>query len=667
MVLLVGFIGVVIAGMSFPTPPNYEAVNASIVSDGTIVLYSAQSEIAQTFTIGIGGLNGTYNFTGISIEGGKRGTPSYNTTARVNVTLQNMSGYVMSENSTVDASKLPSWAGCAPNCAMSNITMPSVTLEKGKQYKFVLNASLHVTDDITWKANTTGGYAGGNATINGVYGDLINDTLFIVWGIPTTFDGFIENSQTYNKSVYETDSETISLNLTYDSSIFSSSAVLNYNGTSYIGTKVGSGDNAVFYKKIDVPLTNKIVNSTNASFYWEITLSNSTNNYYYNSSFYNQTIVPLIFTKCNHTYVAPFVNFTVYNETSLINLTANMDSTFFYGLQPSTIYKNYSMTDSNYTFRFCTNVNKTFYTNSIIKASATGYYDRTSYLLLRNYTNVTTEESLYLTSEGTNVIVQIKDSTMMPEEDIYTDIYRYYPGNNSYQLVISEVSDLYGEFTARLVENTAKYTFIFKNSTGSTLKTAKDITIACKATICILPFILEDTTNDFSRFENVSNYDWTFTFNNNTHIFLFTWTDVSGVSATNRLYVERTLINGTTSVCNSTSTAAAGSLSCNVGSSSASYRAQIFRKIGSGTESRLAVLNEKVGTASRTFGKEGLIWSFFLMMTCIAFGFWKPPVGILLYGVSFLILTMLPIIYVNPAILIAEGVIVIVFIWAFRS
>lgn len=646
MVLLVGFLAVLVAAISYPGLDEFEY---SKVDGSAYYILLNNQKYGQGITIGTTGINDRYNLTGVSFWLQRNDNPL----GTLNITFSLVNGTIVTENSSVTGASISDAA-----MYQYNFTMPNYVFERGQSFRLAINCSLcSGTDNVRWERS--GAYAGGTADLNGV--NTTDDIMFVLYGTRTE-----NSSMIFNGTTYETALENFAVNVSFNSAVYDSiTAIFNYNGASYSTTSSTIGNYVIFSRNLYIPTTST---AKNIDFNWSFYPVNATGMYNYNSSVGTQAVNPLLFGLCNSTLTSVYANFTHYNETSLVNISATSEASFFYKLNNGGgSLRNNSFTITNSSFLVCSNSGKNLVASSIIKSSATGYYTRLSNFNLRNYSNVTTEESLYLTSEGTNIVIQIKDSNMMPKENVYTDIYRYYPGSNSYQIVVREVSDIYGEFTARLLEGNAKYSFTFKDSNNTILKTAKDITIACKATICILPFILEDTTNDFSRFENVSNYDWTFTFNNNTHIFLFTWTDVSGVSATNRLYVERTLINGTTSVCNSTSTAAAGSLSCNVGSSSASYRAQIFRKIGSGTESRLAVLNEKVGTASRTFGKEGLIWSFFLMMTCIAFGFWKPPVGILLYGVSFLILTMLPIIYVNPAILIAEGVIVIVFIWAFRS
>lgn len=486
-----------------------------------------------------------------------------------------------------------------------------------------------------------------------------------------TISSIIENSQTFNSTAYETASEGFTLNLTYSSPAWESiSSNFIYNGTKYTATKSGTGNNLIFTKTLDVPLLDQ---GTINEFYWEVSLANYSGSFKFNSTKQNQTLSPLIFGRCNSTFATPIlVNFTIYNETNKHLINTSMDATFNYYMGGGDIFKNYSLdsADTNSSFKFCANTNNSIITSSVIRLESANFNKKTFEFNKKVYNNETTEQKLYLldSSIGTNVIIQVRDSGLVPLKGYFVEIERYYPGTNDYELIINRETDEYGQIVARLIENTEKYKFTFRDSNNVVRKTTTDTTIACRATICILPFIIEDLDDDFDRFENVTDYDWSFSFNNNTNIFTFSWNDVSGSSATNRLLVERYLWNGTTTVCNDTSTATSGSLTCDVGSQRASYQAQAFRQVGTGDERRIGQLSIKVGDLVDTFGKEGLIWSFFLLMTMISIGYWKPPVGIGLYLTGIILLgPVLNIIAMNPAILIAQFVIGIVFIWAFRG
>jgi len=493
---------------------------------------------------------------------------------------------------------------------------------------------------------------------------------------------FLENSQTFNSTTYETESENFEINLSYDSSEWLSiSANLIYNGTTYLGSTSDTGNTRVFTKRLNIPIIQGL--QQNKSFYWEILLSNATSTKYLNSTTQNQTIDELIFTQCNATYPSPiFVNFTVYNETNLNITPVFMDAYFEYYIKggSGSVTKNYSFESStaNNTYWLCSNVNKTLITDSAIKLTADGLVDRTYEFSDKEYSNATTHIELFMQSSETkepgtsnelsNIIIEVQDTGLQPLEGYTVTIERYYPGLGEYKIIVEDKTDTYGQMVARLVKNTVKYKFTFKDTGGVIRKTTGDMTIACRATICILPFVIEDTTDDFSRFTSTTDFEYVFSFDNNTNIFTFTWNDATGDSATVRLLVERVLFNGTSVVsgCNSTSTATSGTLTCNVGSQKAGYMGKIYRQVSGKSELLLNVLNTRVGQTFSTYGREGLLWVFILLMTMIGIGSFNPPIAIILYNVGFLMMGVLGIVSYNLPIFFATNIMMVLFIWAFN-
>jgi hypothetical protein len=484
--------------------------------------------------------------------------------------------------------------------------------------------------------------------------------------------GFIENSVTYNSTTFEILSEQFITNISYNGTEYSAiSSRLYYNGTAYLGTGTGTDVEYIVTRNLDIPTSTSLA-KINKTFIWEHSLTNSTGGIVkYNSSEYIQTINPIVFVECNETYASPIaVNYTIYNEQNLELITTTMDATFDYWLGDGSTNKTTTINSVvNSTFQFCINSNETYTVDATINLyNTSNYQERTFSLNNQQYNNKTTDKRLYLLpiNNGTNVIIQVRDAGLVPLQGYYVSIERYYPENGTYREIITEETDEYGQFVARLIENTIKYRFTFRDSDNVVRKTTGDMTIACRASICVLPFIIEDTEDDIERFLNLTDYDWALNFNNDTNIFTFSWTDTSGQSATMRLLVTRYLWNGTTIVCNTTSTSASASLTCNVGNSSASYQAQAFRRLSGQDERRIGQLSAKIGAEHETFGTEGLIWSFFLLFTMIAIGYWYPPIGIVIYLFGIVLLMTTNIIYVNPAILFAQLAIGIAFIWAFK-
>lgn len=477
------------------------------------------------------------------------------------------------------------------------------------------------------------------------------------------------DAESYPAQVYETEYTTFRINITIVEGASLFAARLVYNGTSYLATKTSLGSSQYeLVRKIDIPLLNG--DSQNLTFFW---------NFEYkdglvaseNSSERSHNVSRLIFTQVNATHITPFINFTAYNETSQTGINFKIKSTFYYWLGKGDVIKNYSMevaTDTS-SYAFSLNTNRSVNVSSTINIQTSlNFSERTFYFNKERYNDTITRTKLYLHdgAGSRNIIIQVRDSGLVPIQGYFVKVYRFYPENNSYEIIERARTDEYGQFVARLVEpNTIKYQFEFLDLNNVVKKRTDDMTIACRTTICVIPFVIEDITSDFDVFQNGTDYDWSFTFDNSTNMFTFTWEDVSSATAVNWLKVERYMWNGSEIVCNTTSTAKSGSLTCSVGNVEASYQAQVFRSISGGNWRRVAFLSKSVGTTYETYGTEGLIWSFLLLMTMVAIGYWFPPVGIVLYLFGIIGLSLMKIIYLNPAIIIAELVIGIAFIWAF--
>lgn len=486
-------------------------------------------------------------------------------------------------------------------------------------------------------------------------------------GIYLNITSLIENSQTYNQNVYETNTESFSLNVTYDTSYYSSiSASLNYNGTSYSSTKTTSGSDAIFSRSIVIPQTNSKINNT---VYWIIYATDNYGNItQYNSTFNNQTVNPAIIALCNGTYTVKALNFTMYNETSLTQINTTFKSTFFYNIGNQTSNKNVSFDlASNRTFVFCILPNATYNVYSSTLIQAAGFSDRTFSLIDSISNNSLTDKKLYLSDSvlDTNVILEFKNPSLTPLAGYYIETWRKYDSLGIDLPIHKDKTDSFGQIVENLIENTVKYKFKFYDSNGNLIKsTTEYVLVACKTSPCVITFINEKSTN-IINYDNITNYDYSLTFNNATDSFIFSWNDNTGSTPFHRLLVERTSFGDRVIVCNTSSTALAGSLSCVVGSNYSSYTAQAFRYAS--PERRIGLLNYQVGDLTSNFGIEGVLWSFLLLMILVSVGSWNPPIGVVLYVVGFIALSVIGVLHAPPELIIAEIAIGVAFIWAWRG
>lgn len=215
---------------------------------------------------------------------------------------------------------------------------------------------------------------------------------------------FIENSQTFNSTTYETSQESFIINLSSGNSN-TVSAKLFYNGTDQgTGTKFGDDSEMRFEKSIQIKT---ISSSTIKEFYWEITVGNSI----LNSTFNNQTVNPTTFILCNSTINVPYINYTFKNETtSQEDTSAIFSITTSYWLGDGTVNKTLTFSNSttNPSYSFClepshpilNTVNDLIYNNQESQQRA---FSSTAALF-----NVTTNQILYLLPTSLGLFAQFQ-------------------------------------------------------------------------------------------------------------------------------------------------------------------------------------------------------------------------------------------------------------------
>ena len=211
----------------------------------------------------------------------------------------------------------------------------------------------------------------------------------------------IENSRTFNSTSFDTAYETISLDLTANSSL--TNVYLNYSGTPIPTTNL----NGVWSYSRDLP------NSTigNNIFNWILTYDGtniSSPNYYY------QNVTNLTFNYCTSN---PYLNISFQDENTLTPINATIStSTFDYYLGSGTVKKTltYENTSANYHYYFCGNsgTRPLFVQPNLQYKQGTDYPQRIWNPSLQTYTPTTTNQILYLLSstDGIYVTYQVLDS-----------------------------------------------------------------------------------------------------------------------------------------------------------------------------------------------------------------------------------------------------------------
>jgi hypothetical protein len=546
------------------------------------------------------------------------------------------------------------------------------------------NATINIwfSNGTIWKTQTNTSFDANFTTFN-VSDFVIESYLWSVLGVQGNGNGtnsswaddnftlefipFEVSGEQYVNETYETDNETFYINITTDSTVSNIGVFLNYNATQYPADHSCSSGLCQIEATIDVPLVNnQNAVDENKTWFWQITLfGDEFGTFATNTSSHEQNVTNIAI--MNSTFPLG-INFTIHNETNLsYQQIADFKSTMTYYLGGGSVTENYNFSGVGLqTYSFNLSHNLSFYTTSEIEI-INGTTEREYYFANDILTNTTTNRSLFIPDTSfSNIIIEVKDQGLIPMDGVIVNVSRYYPDTDTYEQVENQQTDEFGQFVAKLVQNDVKYRFAFYRN-GALLKTSDRISIACRTTICIVPFVIETEDGYFDRFENISLFSYSLSFDNTTNTFTYSWDDQTGDSATHRLEVRRFNLNQSTIVCNSTSTATVASLTCAVGGSSATYRAQVFRLVNGDNERRVSILNIVVGSPVSTYGVEGLLWAFVLLFTCIGIGAFNPTAGAILYGVGFVFLGILGIISMPLGVFFANTLIVGLFVWAVNT
>ena len=448
-----------------------------------------------------------------------------------------------------------------------------------------------------------------------------------------------ENTHTFNTSAYETAIESYVINITYNSSAWTSiTGILYYNGTGYTTTRTRTGNEAIFTKTIDIP-----TGIGNKTFFWNIGLINLTGTSYYNLTEKQQEVNLTTLISCNTTYTTRSLNFTAGIEKNLTILKNwNYEGTYTYWLGSGSTFKNYSSVNtSTDDHHICIYPNRTLKTIAQITYGKTGYTTRDYYFYEKNVTNVSQDIKLLLlsTSDTTSFIVRVIDEDQLAVVGAYVYVYRYDVGTGTYNIAEVSVTDANGATISHFEEDVADYKIIITLN-GATVFVGEKQKIFCEETPCSVTFQLTgDALTTWGDFGDLSQLTHSLTFDATTNIWNYTYVDASGVIDWGRLYVYNLTGDSKNTICNITSTSSAATLLCDVSNHTGQTYAASY--ISRSPEVLLSLKSAIIAGFKEIFGTEGLFLSMFVLLVLALAGLWNPAVGIVLVVAGMIMLSML--------------------------
>lgn len=447
-----------------------------------------------------------------------------------------------------------------------------------------------------------------------------------------------ETAQTYSATAYETSIETFYLNLTYNSSATSIIAKLNYDGTNYSSINVGSGDYGSFKATITIPL---LSTASNKTFFWYI------NDIVQER--YNQTVNPITVTFCNATYTTRALNFTYYDEDSLlpINGTANntkIETFFKYWVGDGSIKKEYNfqnLSSTSNTFSFC--ISPAFVPNInydlILEYGAIGYLDNEYDVLAGNLSNSTTNVSLYLlpTSLGTKFTHTVREG-IDSVPNVLVRVSKFFIGLGTYKEIGIRLTDSTGRFIQYL-ELDKRYNYTIMSDEG--VATSIEMNAICAVAPCEITLQIQGTTTqilDEIEAYIAQNVNYTLWVNKTTKMVYLDFEDLLGTAQYWRLYVYKPYFGNETHdvICNLTSYTPSGSLSCNTTGYSGDIFARVY--ISRSPEVLVSFLNFLNDDIAPALGDSGLLASIIILLVIIFAGARNPTNALIMIPFGMIIL-----------------------------
>lgn len=335
--------------------------------------------------------------------------------------------------------------------------------------------------------------------------------------------GNIENNVTYNSSVYETSNQLFRLNLSYDSSFYTLGTIsLIYNGTSYTTSKTTSTNNAIVTRSIDIPL---VSSQQVRQFYFSVNMFNGTSTTQFNTSIYNQTVVPLNLTYCTSPFTNKTLNFTTYDSDGNI-LNASLEATFDYYLGSGTVSKEYNYqlgaNINQSQFVFCLNSNENVNYDGTVSYIADGY-DRREYIVSDGIINTTLQSiPLYLgaTADTDVVTIIVKDQNYNPLSNALVSVQEWNIGTNTYSNIGMLTTNNNGEGIVNLELYNVWYraVVVYQGNIVEVTDVQKLSSTTWSITVSL------DVENPYEIFDSITHG---LVFDNSTNITTFTWVDTN--------------------------------------------------------------------------------------------------------------------------------------------
>jgi len=423
--------------------------------------------------------------------------------------------------------------------------------------------------------------------------------------------------------VGELQEQTISLRIEKPTGITSTNATLYWNET------ITNRTRTIFatYDLYSATFTTKNIdtNSVSLPVSWQYNITSTGGDAFGNITV-NQTVIEMLIDNCT-TYHMRAINFSVRyqdNESELV--TADIDGYFEVWLTDETTVRPFNLTwRGGNDYGICISPNSSSYNVfGQVEFTAAGYNVGTYHFINTTFDNSTDIINLYVTNASL-VTFHVSDQDDDDVADVYIHILKYDLPTNSY--VVSEIirTDTDGNALGLITLNTVWYKFLLVYEDEIKLETEPT-----KITASPRNFRINLLDDYFENFDETQGITTELSFTNSTKNFAYTFLNPAGSTVTACLGITRRSINGDTLVNDSCLTAASGTILLNIGEN---VGTNTYIGVGSITRDGDTFVTDTLSVnfdlGYKTYGISGLFVSFFIILTLVLIGVWNPAVSVL--------------------------------------
>lgn len=368
---------------------------------------------------------------------------------------------------------------------------------------------------------------------------------------------------------------------------------------------------------------------------------------------------------CSHELYEDAVYFWFAEEASLVGVNGSAE----YVIMDTDSYSIYNTSVSNVqNITICTFSNNTYTVNmTLIYWNESS--DQRSYYLFHGEIGSTDIENITLyqipTAGSEKVEITVRDANDNTVADAYVNVQRYYVDEDIYRTITIGKTDGTGKFITYLYTDTVYYKFtISLAGVVSNTYSAMTITDTADDPETLTLYTSEGVTQFFDIRENVGGSCYT---NYTTNYTVCTVADATGLITSARLIVEHSELAGPETLCDTSGTGSAFTLTCFLGAdANGTYSYQLFG-IPSPNPPYLLYSDYAYFSEMNIFGDVGLFPAFMLVLATATIAIFNPPVGAILAVIGLGAGVALNVIEISGAALISLMAVAVIIFMKGRS